>query len=276
MNIALIEDPSDRRLSDYRNVPDPELIERRGIFVAEGRLVVRRLLLESTFPTRSVLVTETALTALSDAVRQRSDVPVFVVPQPLMDAVTGFNIHRGCLAIGERPTPRAWQEILEHPRARDPKPKTIVILERIGNADNVGGIFRNAAAFDVAGVLLDPMSTDPLYRKAIRTSMGAALTIPFARMEPWPDAIDELHANGFDTIALTPATDAPTLSSIVQSLGERPAALFLGHEGDGLSDSAFCRCTHRARIPITSLVDSLNVASACGIALYELARRANA
>jgi len=265
LNVALIDDASDLRLADYRNVPDPELVERRGIFVAEGRLVVRRLLLESSLATRSVLVTEPGLEALSDAIRQRSDVPVFVVPQSLMSEITGFHIHRGCLAIGERPHATTWQELVS-------TAKVFVVLERVANADNVGGVFRNVAAFGAGAVLLDPVSTDPLYRKAIRTSVGAALTVPFARIEPWPGAISDLRDRGVATIALTPAAAAPPISDVAAAVAGRSIAIVLGHEGEGLTASALLACEHQARIPMTPGADSLNVATAAGIALYELRR----
>jgi tRNA G18 (ribose-2'-O)-methylase SpoU len=150
---------------------------------------------------------------------------------------------------------------------------TAVVLERVANADNVGGIFRNAAAFGAAAVLLDPATTDPLYRKAIRTSMGAALAVPFARAEPWPDALRALGDRGFATIALTPAASAPPLRAAVEAAGTRPIALVLGHEGDGLTAHALAACTARARIPIAAGMDSLNVASAAAVALYEVSRR---
>ena len=184
---ARVTDPDDERLADYRNVPDPELLERRGVFVAEGRLVVRRLLTGSRFTARSVMVTETGLASLADALEDADSIPVYVVPQPLMNDVTGFNIHRGCLAIGERRADDDWR--LAVLARRD----CLVALERVGNADNVGSVFRNAAAFGVDAVLIGPACADPLYRKAIRTSMGAVLSVPFARALPWPQALHELR-----------------------------------------------------------------------------------
>ena len=266
-----IDDPADARLEDYRNVPDPELIERRGIFVAEGRLVVARLLEDSRFTARSVLVTDAAWRAMSDALNRGSragtakDLPVYVVPQWIINAVTGFNIHRGCLAIGERSAVPPWQEVAAQARR-------LVVIERVANADNVGAIFRHAAAFGVDGVLLEPGCTDPLYRKAIRTSMGAALLVPFARMEPWPSALGELREQGCSLVALTP-TAARTLQDVVTELPhDMPTAVVLGHEGDGLSPDAVAVCNLHARIPMAAGVDSLNVATACAIALYELNR----
>ncbi|MBI2187705.1 MAG: RNA methyltransferase [Acidobacteria bacterium] len=261
-----LHDPSDERIADYRAVSDPELARRHGIFIAEGRLVVRRLLTDRRFTTRSVMVTEPACTALADVLEARADVPVYVVPQTVMNGVAGFNIHRGCLAVGERPAPRPWTEVIAGARV-------VVVLERIANADNVGGVFRNAAAFGADAVLLDPASTDPLYRKAIRTSMGAALGVSFARAEPWPDVLAALADRGFTTLALTPAASAPPLAAVAEAAAAQPVALVLGHEGEGLTDAATAACAHRARIPITAATDSLNVATATAIALYEVSRR---
>ena len=257
-----VDDLNDPRLDDYRNVPDADLLARRGIFVAEGRLVVRRLLISSRFATRSVLVTPTAHEALKDLLDDR-DVPVFVVPQTLLNDITGFNIHRGCLAIGVRGAELDWRTLPAH--------SPLVVVERVANADNIGAIFRNAAAFGAAGVLLERSCTDPLYRKAIRTSMGAALSVPFARLEPWPDLLDALRREGITLIALTPGA-ADTIDAVARTVRGHRVALLVGHEGDGLSAAAIAACHHLARIPIADGVDSLNVATAAGIGLYEIQR----
>jgi tRNA G18 (ribose-2'-O)-methylase SpoU len=260
--ILSVDDASDHRLDEYRNVPDPELLERRGRFVAEGRLVVGRLLTGGRFVTRSVLVTQPARASIAESLAARPDVPVYVVPQAVMSSITGFNIHRGCLAIGERPPAVRWQDVAVGAR-------TIVVLERVANADNIGGVFRNAAAFGADAILLDPSSTDPLYRKAIRTSMGAALTVPFARLEPWPDALEELRRRGYVLVAMTPSASA-TLHESADALRRAPIAIAFGHEGEGLTAAALEACDCRVRIPIAREVDSLNVATSAGIALYEL------
>lgn len=259
--VVPVDDPADPRIADYRNVPDPALLKERRLFVAEGRQVVRRLLATNRLVTRSLMVTPPAFAALGDL--ETGTVPVFLVPQAVMDAVTGFNIHRGCLAIGERGAPLDWRTLARTARR-------LVILERVANADNVGAIFRNAAAFGVDAVLLGPGCIDPLYRKAIRTSMGAALQVPYADAAPWPDALRELNASGVHTIGLTPCHEAPPIRKVIGSAGPR-LALVAGHEGDGLTREAMEACGTLARIPMTSGVDSLNVATAIGIALYELA-----
>ena len=263
--IERIDHLDDPRLDDYRNVPDPELIERRGVFVAEGRLVVRRLLTAARMKTRSVMLTDAARASMQDVLDARPDVPVYLVPPPFMQAITGFNIHRGCLAIGERPAACHWRTLARGARR-------LVILERVGNADNVGAVFRNAAAFGVDAVLLERTSADPLYRKAIRTSMGAALSIPFARIDPWPDALRLLRDDAVRVVGLTPAEGTPTLAETIDSFKDRRVAFVVGHEGEGLTREAMDACDLLVRIPMATDVDSLNVATASAIALYEVAR----
>lgn len=211
------------------------------------------------------MVTATALGAL-DADIDPAAVSIYVVPQPVMSIVTGFNIHRGCLAIGERPTPLDWR-VLAAASAR------LVILERVANADNVGATFRNAAAFGVDAILLGPDCIDPLYRKAIRTSMAAALTVPFAHLSPWPGAMRELRDCGFRVIGLSPGAGSTPIRSAAAHAGPR-LALVGGHEGEGLTRDALDACDIVARIPIAAGVDSLNVATAIGIGLYALAEAA--
>jgi tRNA G18 (ribose-2'-O)-methylase SpoU len=260
--ITSIEDP---RLDDYRRIPEPELIRSRGQFIAEGRLVVRRLVESSRFSVGSILVTSAALDDLADLLPQVT-APIFVVEQEAMHAVAGFNFHRGCLAVGFRQPPLPWPQIVAEARL-------VVALEGLSNADNMGGIFRNAAAFGADAVLLDPLSVDPLYRKAIRTSMGAALQLPFATMTDWPGDLARLRDMGFRVLALTPAGDAPSIHDI-RTDGEK-LALLVGHEGSGLTGAAFAQADVRARIPMPGGIDSLNVATAAAIALCEIVRRAD-
>ena len=265
MPVIRVNDPDDPRIDAYRNVPDPDLLIQGGLFVAEGRLVVRRLIEGRRFPVRSVMATETALVPLRGALATRDELTVYLVPQAVMNSITGFNLHRGCLAIGERPRSHQWRDVLRGARRA-------IALERIANADNVGSMFRSAAAFGVDAVLLDRTCTDPLYRKAIRTSMGATLSMPFAEAEPWPEALSQLARDGWALLGMTPAASAPPLHAIAADISSHPVVIVVGHEGDGLSDAALAACTHRARIPMTSVVDSLNVATATAIALYELTR----
>jgi tRNA G18 (ribose-2'-O)-methylase SpoU len=195
-------------------------------------------------------------------------VATFVVPPQVMTAVTGFHIHRGCLAIGDRGAPLDWPTLTAAARR-------VVVLERVANADNVGSIFRNAAAFGADAVLLGPDCIDPLYRKAIRTSMAATLLVPFAHMDSWPDALQTLRASGFRVLGLSPRLDACALRQVVATLDQAPVAIVAGHEGDGLTREAMDACDALTRIPMTPDVDSLNVAMAVGIALYELSSMRN-
>jgi tRNA G18 (ribose-2'-O)-methylase SpoU len=263
VGIVRVDDLDDEQLAAYRNVPDPDLLTRRGLFVAEGRLVVRRLIESRRFPVRSVMVTDAALVPLRALLDTRDALPVYVVPQSVMNGITGFNMHRGCLALGERPRPCSWRDLLGRARR-------VIALERIGNADNVGSVFRSASAFGVDAVLLEASCTDPLYRKAIRTSMGAALTMPYAKAEPWPEVLRELARDEWVVVGMTPSTTALALRPLALAISDRPIVVVVGNEGEGLSDDALDACTHRARIPMTNSVDSLNVATAAAIALYEL------
>lgn len=266
MRAIRIDSPDDERLAEFRNVPDSQLLERLGLFVAEGRLVVTRLL-ASRLETRALLVTDAALASLTSRLVDRT-FPIYLVAQSVMNGVTGFNFHRGCLAVGVRPPSRDWREVIRDAGAAAP-PRRLVILERMGNVDNVGSIFRSAAAFGVDGVLLQADCADPLYRKAIRTSMAASLTMPYATA-PWPDALRELREQGWATVAMTPTAETPLLRDVAHDLVCGRVAIVLGHEGEGLTPDALAACTHRARIPMTNGVDSLNVATAAAIALYEM------
>jgi tRNA G18 (ribose-2'-O)-methylase SpoU len=205
--------------------------------------------------------------------------PVYLAPQDLMNAVVGFNIHRGVLASGYRPTPPLLQSLLAASAA-------LVILEDLANHDNMGGIFRAAAALagpanphaphaDAgpaprgASILLSPRCCDPLYRKAIRVSIGAALRIPFARLEPWPEALAAIKSAGFSLVALTPDPAAVPIDHLAPP--PRPA-LLLGAEGPGLTPGALAAADLRVRIPINPATDSLNVVVAAAIALHRLAQ----
>jgi tRNA G18 (ribose-2'-O)-methylase SpoU len=263
--VICIDTQDDPRLSVYRNVPDADLLTRHGLFVAEGRLVVRRLLADSTLSAQSVMVTEVAMESLADVLLTRDGLPIYVVPQQVMNAITGFNIHRGCLAIGERPPQRSLVDLATNTRR-------LVAMERVGNADNVGAIFRSAAALGAEGILVGPSCTDPLYRKAIRTSMAAALTMPFADAQPWPGVLRDLHTEGWTVIAMTPSPAALPLADVAEIVRGQRTVVLVGHEGEGLSSDSIAASSYQARIPIAAGVDSVNVATAVAIALYELTR----
>lgn len=214
--------------------------------------------------TRSVLVTEAAHDAMRDLLAATHS-PVFVVDQKTMNEVVGFNIHRGCLAIAERP---AVPSLAEFPLD---DARLIVVMEGVNNPDNVGGIFRSASAFGVDAVILGPSCSDPLYRKSIRTSMAATLQVPFADAGAWPHAIADLRARGFGVLALTPAIDATPIDEI--SRDSDRVAILVGAEGEGLSTAAMTAADYRVRIPMFGTADSLNVTVAASVAMYAASGR---
>ena len=265
--VASVDDP---RLDDFRIVSDPALMRGRGLFVAEGRLAVERLL-ASRFRVRSLLVIDTALDGLAPALAAGGDErrpDVYVADSAQLRLVTGFRFHRGCLALGERP--RAETQDAELPRAAPGRP--LVALEGVSDPDNVGSIFRNAAAFGAAGVVLSPTCADPLYRKAIRTSMGTTLQLPFRVAGEWPAVLARVRDGGARVIALTPLEPATEIEAFVRRVrgAATGLALLFGNEGDGVSRTALDLCDERVRIDIEPAVDSLNVAHAAAIALQRI------
>jgi tRNA G18 (ribose-2'-O)-methylase SpoU len=262
-DITAITDPDDPRLAVYRDVRERDLVGRKGGFIAEGEVVLRVLLgPASRFSPSSLLVAEKRLARLEPLIAVLPDaVPVYAAGQAVMDAIVGFNIHRGILAHGlTRPDPGA-EALLEGlgPRA------LVLALFGIANHDNVGGLFRNAAAFGADAVLLDVDCCDPLYRKAIRVSVGAALTVPFARLPAGEDPLALLERHGFTALALSPKGAEP-LARL-----QRPArvAALLGAEGPGLPDDLLRRARTVA-IPMAPGWDSLNVAAAGAVLLHAL------
>jgi tRNA G18 (ribose-2'-O)-methylase SpoU len=264
MTIAIaIDDPADPRLAAYRAIRERDLVGREGLFIAEGEVVVRMLLGRSLHTPLSLLVADKRVAALSALIAGLpDDVPVYAARQAVMDGVAGFPIHRGILALGRRAEMPAAGALLaaSGPRAM------VVVLFGIANHDNMGGVFRNAAAFGAGAVILDSDCCDPLYRKAIRVSVGAALTVPFARLGRGEDALALLAGHGFAAIGLSPA-GASLLAGTRRP--DRVAALF-GAEGPGLPRDILDR-VQTVRIPMAGELDSLNVATASGIVLHHLA-----
>jgi len=257
--------PDDPELEAYRTVGDPAALERAGLFVAEGRLVVERLLQDGRFRIHSVAVTPAAASALGPLLEARPDVPVHVCEPTLLQTITGFDFHRGCLAL-------AWRDAPATPVEAMVRATRLLALEGVGNPDNIGGLFRTALAFGVEGVLLDSSCGDPLYRKAIRTSMAATLRVPFVRIAEWPHGLDRFRRNGFRVLALTPHRDAAALEELRVTTDE-PIVLAAGSEGAGLSSGLLDYADVRVRIPMDVRADSLNVVVAAAIALHAL--RAN-
>lgn len=252
-HLADLEDP---RLTPYRALKEGDLVLRQGLFIAEGITVVERLLLGSRYRARSLVLTEPKREALEARVGAPLPAPTYVLSQDLMDELVGFPIHRGCLALGERGALPGAAELLAAAR-------TALVLVGLSNHDNVGSLFRSAIALGADAVLLDEESADPLYRKAIRVSMGAALTLPFARVQraALPGL---LAAAGYDSWALTPAGE-PRVGPV-----RGKVALLLGTEGTGLPASLIDQATLRLRIDMSPGVDSLNVGVAGAIALFLL------
>jgi tRNA G18 (ribose-2'-O)-methylase SpoU len=263
--IVPVGDLDDPRLADYVHLRAPSrrmaLERERGIFTVEGRLSIEALL-ESQYTVRSLFVAEEHVARVATLVH--TDAPIFTMPAEAMAAVTGVHFHRGVLAVAERPALPPVQDLVADAT-------TVLVLEAVNDHENIGALFRNAAAFGVDGVVLDPTTTDPLYRRSTRVSLGHVLRVPFARVAEggWPAALDELAASGFTTVALTPSSDATTLGRLV---ADRPArvALVLGAEGPGLSAAALAATARRVRIPMAAGVDSVNVATAAAIALSAL------
>ena len=255
-----VDRADDPRIEAYGHIGNHDWLRAHGLFVAEGRLVFERLLGSRRFPIHSALLTPAALRGFGVGIE--TDAPVFVAEPEILQQVTGFNFHRGCVALAMRPSD-------ERPTGRLVESDLLLALEGVGNPDNVGGLFRVGAAFGVDGVLLDPSSGDPFYRKAVRTSMGAVLGVPFERLDRWPAALEDYRAMDFTVVALTPARDAVSLREIAGTL-RRPLIVMVGAEGPGLSAVALDAADLRVRIPIVSAVDSLNVTVAAGIALAHL------
>jgi tRNA G18 (ribose-2'-O)-methylase SpoU len=265
-DLVQISDPGDPRLADYRDLRDVELRKsleaEHGLFLAEGEKVVRRAV-EAGFGARSFMMAPRFAEGLGD-VLDRSDAPCFVLPEELIEQVTGFHVHRGALAsVQRRPLPPV-SEVLAGARS-------VLVLEDLVDHTNVGAIFRSGAALGFDAVLLAPRCADPLYRRSIKVGMGAVFTTPWTRIPDWYDALPALSAQGFTTIALTLAPDAVAIEDAVAGVDR--LALVLGSEGHGLSPRWEQSADRRAIIPMRAGIDSLNVAAATAVACYAAARR---
>ncbi len=261
MGVERVRDVDDPRLADYRELRDGERRRRAGTFIAESRQVVRRLL-GSRFRARSVLATEAAADDLRDVLA--GGLPVYVAAEATIRRVVGFNFHRGCLAVGERGADLSLDGLLDA--------RVLLVLEGVTNPDNIGGAFRNAMAFGVGGVVLAPRCSDPLYRKAIRVSMGGTLVVPFAAAASWPEALVRLRERGFTIVALTPDGGADIAEFGTSRPVPERVALLLGAEDEGVSAAARAAADVLVAIRMAGGGHSLNVATASGIALHRFTR----
>jgi tRNA G18 (ribose-2'-O)-methylase SpoU len=265
VNIIRIDTPGDPRIAGFRDIRERDLTGRQGRFVAEGDVVLRQLVSEaSRCRPIALLLAESRVPALSDVVSALPrDVPIFVACQAVLDEIAGFHLHRGILALGEKPQAASLPDLL----SALPERALVLLVCGVGNHDNVGGIFRNAAAFGADAVLLDKHSCDPFYRKAIRVSVGAVLRMPMVLGLQASEAVTILQDTGFTVLAMTGSAEL----SLEQIHPTRRMAIVLGAEGPGLPPDLIARCIPTA-IRMANGFDSLNVATAGAIALNHCAR----
>ncbi len=262
-----IDDPSDPRLADYLGLTD--VVRRmthepeKGFFIAEGQLVMRRAVQAGCVP-RSLLL---APNRVDDVLEELTglDCPTYVASLEVMHAVTGFHVHRGALASFGRPRVPSATEVLA-------RSQRVLVLENVNSPTNLGAIFRSAAGLGLDAVLLSPKCCDPLYRRAMRVSMGEVLSLPYAYLEQWPTGVEQLRAAGFRVLAMTPADDATPLETVRLEATDK-AALLLGAEGPGLTVEAMAASDLRVRISMAHGVDSLNVAAAAAVGCYVVGLR---
>lgn len=266
-NIIDLDDAGDTRLDDFRDLNSvdrrPDLPSGKGLVIAEGVLVVQRML-ASRFAPHALLGTDRRCRELA-AELDGTDLPYYRVSAELMAEVVGFHLNRGVLAAARRPPELSIAEIVR--RAR-----TVAVLEGVNDHENLGSIFRNAAGLGVDGVIFGAGCADPLYRRSVRVSMGHALLVPFARCARWPADLESLRDSGFHVIAMTPDPGAQPLAQAGTALACPRLAVLVGAEGPGLTETAMRASDTRVRIPMSGTTDSLNVATAAALAFYERAR----
>ncbi|CAM5311781.1 TrmH family RNA methyltransferase [Streptomyces griseomycini] len=263
--LITVSDPGDPRLHDYTGLTDVELRRRRepaeGLFIAEGEKVIRRAK-DAGYAMRSMLLSPKWVDAMRDVVDELP-APVYVADPELAEQVTGYHVHRGALAsMQRRPLPAAT-DLLRTARR-------VVIMESVNDHTNIGAIFRSAAALGMDAVLLSPDCADPLYRRSVKVSMGAVFSVPYARLDPWPQGLGPVREAGFTLLALTPDEKARSLDEAAPHRMDR-VALMLGAEGSGLSTRALAAADEWVRIPMSHGVDSLNVGAAAAVAFYAVA-----
>jgi tRNA G18 (ribose-2'-O)-methylase SpoU len=275
--IHRVVDPADERLGDYVSLTDVALRSRHepsaGLYIAESSSVIRRAL-EAGHRPRSFLMADRWLESMADVFDDvdagpNGTVPVFVGEAAVINAIAGFNVHRGALAAMHRPMLVDARELVA---GREPGPRTIVVLEDIVDHTNVGAIFRSVAALGADAVLVSERCADPLYRRSVRVSMGGVFQVPWTRLGDWHSGMADLRDAGYVVAALALDDAAVPLDAFARQRPER-TALVLGAEGDGLSRQAIASADVIVRIPMSGGVDSLNVAAASAVALWALVRR---
>lgn len=265
-----ITDPHDERVHDYVGLTDVALRRRtepeQGLYIAESEKVIRRALAAGHRP-RSYLMAQRWLTDLGDLVAdaEQDGIPVFVADHDVIEGFTGFHLHRGALASMHRPATRSVEDVVAGARR-------VLVIEDVVDHTNVGAVFRSAAALGTDAVLVTPRCADPLYRRAVRVSMGTVFQVPWTRIDPWPGGMDALRDSGFTVAALALSDDAVTLDELAADPPER-LALVLGTEGDGLSRRTVEGADVVVTIPMAGGVDSLNVAAAGAVAAWALRPR---
>ena len=269
-SVVDIGDPADERLDDFRDLNSvdrrPDLPTGKGLVIAEGVLVVQRML-ASRFRPRAMLGTDRRLHELV-ADLGATDAPYYRVTAEVMADVVGFHLNRGVLAAAQRPGELTVDKVLHCAR-------TVAVLEGVNDHENLGSIFRNAAGLGVDAVVFGTGCADPLYRRAVRVSMGHALLVPYAWATAWPGDLTILRDKGFRVLAMTPDPTAPTLSEAMPTVGDGRVAILVGAEGPGLTETAMRTSDVRVRIPMSRGTDSLNVATAAALAVYERVRLAS-
>ena len=266
-NVIDIDDPDDSRLDDFRDLNSvdrrPDLPSGKGLVIAEGVLVAQRML-ASRFRPHALLGTERRRSELA-ADLAAVDIPYYRADAEVMADCVGFHLNRGVLAAARRPPELTTDDVLEDAR-------TVAVLEGVNDHENLGSIFRNAAGLGVDAVIFGAGCADPLYRRAVRVSMGHALLVPFARAQQWPWDLNTLRDKGFHLLAMTPDPGAKELAQVMPALEGQRLAILVGAEGPGLTETTMRASDARVRIPMARGTDSLNVATAAALAFYERSR----
>lgn len=261
--IVEIDEADDPRVDDFRDLSRadrrPDRPGGRGLVIAEGVVVVRRLL-ASPYPVRALLGVRRRLDELAEDLAPL-DVPAYAADADVMAQVVGFHLNRGVLAVADRAPEPELRELIAGSRG-------LAVLEGIGDHENLGALFRNAAALGLDGVLLGPGCSDPLYRRSVRVSMGHVLRVPFTRLDSWPGDLELLREAGLRIAALTPRPGSVPLGQA--GLASGPVAVLLGSEGPGLTEEAIAAADTAVRVPMAGDVDSLNVATTAAVAFYEM------